>query len=294
MRVIFLPAGGFNKNGAFIEVPDGKEPTDKEPEYERQGYLNVSLSCTDIRVSTNIGVKKNAQIEEGGKNQSEMATRISAIGQIEGDEYDRYSLSFLGQKSEHHRISVSIREAEGRERSYAAGFIDSGEFDEKSDESFFVEMVVTPDRMKFMLSELQKPGAVLKVVVSFSRFRGFYATWSPSVREGRTIKFLNNDRDVENAEEIPKDFNTADFLDYDGEDEDTRDTVQIWLGRSLTTSQPVEVDDEGSYTQRPFVQTFETSRSSEKAIAAAAKQIKRGITMLSVAIIVAAALVALG
>ena len=47
MRVIFLPTGGFNKNGAFIEVPDGQEPTGNEPEYERQGYLNVTLSCTD-------------------------------------------------------------------------------------------------------------------------------------------------------------------------------------------------------------------------------------------------------
>ena len=293
MRVIFLPEGGFNKNGAFIEVPEGHEPTGNEPEYQRQGYLNVPLSCTDIRVSTRIGVKKSARIEEGGSNQSTMSTHISAIGNIEGEEYDRYSLSFLGQKSVHHSVNVSIREAEGRERSHASGFIDTGEFGEKHDQSFLVEIVVTPDRMKFILSELQKPGAILKIVVSFSRFRGFFATWSPSIREGRTIKFLNNDRDVENADEMSKDFNTADYLDDEDEDEDISNTVTLWVGRSLTTSQPAEVEDEEPYTQPPFVQTLEPTKSSDAAITAAAKLIKRGFTMLSISVIVAALLVAI-
>lgn len=57
MRVIFLPVGGFNKKGAFIEIPDGQEPTGKEEQFERQGSLNLSLTCSNVSVSKSLSVR---------------------------------------------------------------------------------------------------------------------------------------------------------------------------------------------------------------------------------------------
>ena len=40
VKVKFLPEGGFNKNGAFIEY-DGDSPTGQETEFQRQSYLTL-------------------------------------------------------------------------------------------------------------------------------------------------------------------------------------------------------------------------------------------------------------
>lgn len=41
LKVRFLPEGGFNKNGAFIEYA-GEAPSGNEAEYQRQSSLSSS------------------------------------------------------------------------------------------------------------------------------------------------------------------------------------------------------------------------------------------------------------
>ena len=43
MEVRFIPDGGFNKVGGFIEDTGNNEKI-----YERQGYLDVDIKCRDM------------------------------------------------------------------------------------------------------------------------------------------------------------------------------------------------------------------------------------------------------
>jgi hypothetical protein len=202
LKVRFLPEGGFDKNGAFIEY-EGDAPNGDEMEYQRQWYLRLDIACNDLKVGTRFSV-----LNENEEQPERAASRaISAKGVIQPARWGRFSLSWLGGRQNTHEVSITIRENKQGETAAMGGlFIEKGDLDMESHDFFYLEVNMHPDRFAPLLKELTAPGANLLLSADVQRFRNFYAEWSPSVSDGRVIKFLDREQDVENADEIPEDF----------------------------------------------------------------------------------------
>jgi hypothetical protein len=201
LKVRFRPEGGFGKNGAFIEY-DGDAPNGDETEYQRQGCLTLDITCTDLKFGMNLGVLcEHEEVEKREHRRS-----ISANGKIKPARWGRYSLSFLGEKDSTREIAISIHESAKGEAATLAGTNTEGDLDLEGHRYFFLELHVHWERFAVLLSELSILGAALHISVRSDRFRDFYAAWSPSISEGRVIKFLDSKRDVEDADEIPESF----------------------------------------------------------------------------------------
>lgn len=201
LKVRFLPEGGFNERGAFIEY-EGGEPTGEEAEYQRQSNLRLDIACSGLKVGTSLGVIcEYEEVEE-----RKYSRAIVATGVIQPSRWGQYELSFLGDKRTTHEIAISIRESPVGESATMAGIKESADLDLDEMNEFFLEIDVHHERFPALLEELSFPDAALRISAHAYRFQGFYAEWSPSISNGRVIKFLNRVRDVENADEIPKDF----------------------------------------------------------------------------------------
>jgi|JI7StandDraft_1071085.scaffolds.fasta_scaffold119496_1 hypothetical protein len=201
VKVKFLPEGGFNKNGAFIEY-DGDSPTGQETEFQRQSYLTLDIACTDIKLGTSLGVVCEHEQMDTRKNRR----WIAASGTIKPARWGQYSLSFLGDTTSTHEISISIHESTADEAATLSGLNIEGDLDIRGYHYFFLELHVHEDRFAKLLEELAAPGTGLNMSVRAAHFKNFYAEWSPSISEGRVIKFLDSKRDVENAGDIPDAF----------------------------------------------------------------------------------------
>ena len=103
-------------------------------------------------------------------------------------------------------VSINIRSNTWGEAATLEGFNREGDLHEESSHQFFVQIEMFSDRFDRLVSELSHSDAELRIHISTEKFRNFYATWSPSISEGRVIKFLGSKRDIENQEDIPEDF----------------------------------------------------------------------------------------
>ncbi|MGY9046786.1 hypothetical protein P775_15070 [Puniceibacterium antarcticum] len=201
LKARFLPEGGFSKNGAFIEY-ERDAPSGNETEYQRQSHLTLDITCTDFKLGMSFGV-----VSEYDEVAERKHTRsVSANGTIQPARWGQYSLSFLGEKGSTREVAISIRENTEGEAVTLSGVNMEGDLDLDDSHYFFLELQVHSERFSALLQELSTPGAMLHISVRADRFLDFYAEWSPSISEGRVIKFLDSKRDVENADEIPEDF----------------------------------------------------------------------------------------
>lgn len=291
MRLIFLPDGGFQNAGGFIEVENDAETSGSEEVYQRQGHLTIRLKCRDIQVRHGVHVRNEMTEEEADPSKRSSFRSIGATGDIQKSRWGQHSLSILGRKQEHRQVSISIRDHAEGEAVFAAGMSGASDVDLEYDESFFIEVVLERQRMDMILRELQMPGAELWVEAKIDKFPNFYATWSPAIDEGRTIKFLDSERDVENADEIPDDFWNRDLHRemLSGTD---RQPVNVAVIRSLNP--PNELEPEHDFEETPSVQAPAPDyRSLARAIADASSRITKRLMLLAVVILVSAALVAL-
>jgi len=212
MRVVFVPEGGFHKAGAFVELGDRQTISKDTARYEREGYLNVSLKCTDVRHQWVVGASTGLSALETGDPLAKPPHRvISAIGQIDESRWGRFNLSILGQEETHDCLNVSIHDGGEFEHVSAGGFSGITDLDLSIGESFFVEVHLPKSSFDALLHQLSYTDTELAVHVRLSAFPRFYSTWSPSIDEGRTIKFLEDTRDVENADAIPDAFWNSDY-----------------------------------------------------------------------------------
>lgn len=294
MRVVFLPDGGFQKSGGFIELDDGAEITGAEEVYQRQGYLTLRLTCRDTEIRHGVEVWNEEKDADPTKRSSFRA--ITATGDIQKSRWGRFSLSILGRTTEHSSMGVTIRENEAGEAVFAAGMSGDSDLDHEYDESFFVDVVITRERMDTIIRELQMPGAELRLDVRVSHFPMFYAPWSPSIDEGRVIKFLDRERDVENAEDVPDDFWNRDFHSdalANAERRPVNIAVVRRLGRLEEQSAPRHLDnDVPTSPDMSEPETAPAASSDIQAIHAASGKIARRLTILAVSILLAAVIIA--
>ncbi len=203
MKIKFIKDGGFNKNGAFIEY-DGDAPTGDEPEYERQSYLGFDLICCSTEIVTSFDVINEKEDREPADRIT--SSRVIGNGKIKPARWDSFSLSFLGSEKTYSEVSINIRSNTRGEAAILAGLNIKDDLDCEPADEFYVQIELFPDRFERLVSELRHSDAKLFIHIKTAEFRHFYATWSPSISEGRVIKFLDSERDVENQDDIPKDF----------------------------------------------------------------------------------------
>jgi hypothetical protein len=202
MKIRFIPDGGFDKNGAFIEY-EGDEPTSDEPQYQRSWYLSFDIISDQMELRT--FVEPGNENEEAENPDRSVTKSIWGKGTIQPARWGSFSLSFLGEAKEHHEVSLFIRPNE-RETVGLGGLKREADLDSKGWNEFYLEIELHTSRFNALVSELSVPGAALKVHVETHKFPNFYATWSPSISDGRIIKYLDSERDVENADDVPEDF----------------------------------------------------------------------------------------
>jgi hypothetical protein len=178
-----------------------------------------------------MGRRRRIQYEEVKERKHRRS--ISANGTIQPARWGGYSLSFFGENGSTREIEISIHENTEGEAATLSGLNIEGDLDLEGHHSFFLELHVHRERFSALSKELSTPGAVLHISVRSDRFRNFYAEWSPSISEGRVIKFLDNKRDLENADEIPESFwHTPEFQRELISDPDNP-PVTISVGRPL-------------------------------------------------------------
>lgn len=203
MKVKFLSNGGFNKNGAFVEY-DGDEPTGREFEYERMGYISFDILCDilSFRTIAPIATEKNKE------NVVERRASRSIVGEgvIQEANYGRFSLSFFGKRKKHNEVSVTIHQNDSENSVHFSGYTTEKDIDSVTSENFYIEINMNSSRFDALVSELEKTGTQLIIRIETWRFPNFFATWSPSISEGRVIKFLENKKDIENSEDIREDY----------------------------------------------------------------------------------------
>ncbi len=206
MNVKFLPEGGFNKNGAFVEY-EGDDPPVSAPEYERASHISFTATCADISLQTSMSVRDDVV----DPKPEDLPSRVSMNGYavLEGDLYGQWCLSFLGKEKVHDQIRVWIHQSNAKEKVHFSGFFMERDFDSDGIDEFFIEVSLTPDRFADIRQQMSHPGADLQLRINPSLFPNFYATWSPSNREGRVIKFLDDQKIVENSQDIPEGFNLS-------------------------------------------------------------------------------------
>ena len=280
LKVRFRPEGGFNKNGAFIEY-EGDVPNGDETEYERQGYLTLNINCTDLRLGTSLGVLcEHKEVEEREHRRS-----ISANGKIQPARWGQYSLSFLGEEVSTREIAINIHENSEGEAATLAGVNMEGDLDFEGHYYFFLELHVHRERFAALLKELSNLGSVLHISVRSDRFRDFYAQWSPSISEGRVIKFLDDKRDVENAEEIPDNFWRTSEFQRELVSNPDNPPVTVSVGRPLqpllhvpsTTKDDEDKSDMNEDAPTPGFQTMPASVPNPiPALESISKRLRRG------------------
>lgn len=259
MRIVFLPEGGFNSTGAFAELAEVGEVNEKTELYERQGFINPTIRCLNVKLNQRFEVSKrqletngNHGLQEGGGKYERPERRwIMAQGHIEPSRWGSFQLSFLGRERRHDVIDVSVHDGGDAEHLFMSGIPeDTDPLDGSRDEAFFLEAHIKRESFNKLVSELSLNGAELFIDLRLVAFPRFYATWSPSIDEGRVIKFLDRKEDVENASDIPEDFwNTA--LHEELISDQDRPPVTFHVRRPLQVKQASraisnEVDAEGA------------------------------------------------
>lgn len=203
-EVVFHPKGGFNKTGSFTEGDDNTE-------YERQGYLTLEVVCADLAYARTWGLEKDYD------NKDELADlnaeTLSGKGLLRRSQWGRYSLSFLGSRRTHTTLDVSIRKSEAKHISVVP-FKETSDLDLSWDEHFALDVRLDEKSFGELRDELRtNPKFSIVITTKLDGMRGLYTTWSPSISEGRVLKFLDDKKDVSNQANMPEEFHSVGFGD---------------------------------------------------------------------------------
>lgn len=200
-QVRFLPEGGFNKTGAFIEY-DGEFPTEPVLEYESVSYLRLPIACRDMKYFSSAKVNPSDQ----DVIKSSFKRRIGAKGKILPSRWGQHSLSFFGEKDTTSELEIWIHESEGLQEVYLSGSNHEPDLDADGLHYFFLEIHLNSEVFSDLIKEIEDRGSVLKISVEAGDFPNIYSTWSPSVSDGRVIKLLDNRKVIENIDDVPFEF----------------------------------------------------------------------------------------
>lgn len=204
LEVHFHPEGGFSKTGSFTE---GDDPA----EYERQSYITISVIYKSLSYSRTWGLEK--KVGDDGNLTEVCAETLTGNGVIRDSHWGRYSLSFLGSRRTHSNLELSIRKGQEKHISIVP-FKAVNDLDLSWDEHFALEVRLDEKSFVELRDELRNnPDFSIVIVTRLDGMGGLYTTWSPSISEGRVLKFLDDRRDVSNLSALPEEFRSVSFGD---------------------------------------------------------------------------------
>jgi hypothetical protein len=202
LDVVFHPKGGFSKQGSFT---DGN----KANEYERQEFLTLEVACKKFSFVRSWGLETDYDNEDELTEAN--AERFGGQGVIKRSQHGRYSLSFLGSRQAHTTIDISIHKSKRKHISIVP-FKASDDMDNAWDEHFCLQVRLDETSFAELRDELRaNPDFSVLISVKLDSMRGLYTTWSPSISEGRVLKFLDDKKDVSNHSAMPEDFQSVGF-----------------------------------------------------------------------------------
>ncbi|MGG7566563.1 hypothetical protein ACQ5SO_10425 [Rhodovulum sp. DZ06] len=206
---------GPGESGFFEADDDGVIPEGARP-YVPFEFGRLELACVDVELRRDLPVFTGAVDDHGDLEAGSTAharaphgdIAVVATGVVQASGYGRYSLSFFGRARRYDTVRVSVIRTEepAAQRAYFAGMKPDRGFDGVREGGFYLQANLAPDVFDMLVAELSAPDAELHASVEVMRFPGFYAEWSPSVDEGRPIKFLDRPTDIANLDETPEAF----------------------------------------------------------------------------------------
>lgn len=289
MKIKYITDGGFNKSGGFVENEDNG--SDENKIYERQGYLGVTIKCRDILIVNDI--------VSHDYSKDTVQRRISATGDFEPARWGKWRLSLLGSKQTHNSISIHIQEGLDKNEFFTAGgspASDANDIDLDFDETFYIEVILSPVRFSHLIDQLSNSPCDLILYVRFGAFPRFLATWSPSISEGRIIKYLSDSTNVENGDDIPEDYFKK--ANDDGGLFDDSPPVSMFVTKPVETLHKKPLDDDhwheeedgygkGQKVENSNLITAQAISKLESAIASTTSKIGLWLIILIIAILVA-------
>lgn len=202
MKVLFLPDAGFDKIGGFVELENDDVQSNRSEVFERDSYLNVYFDCQNIDLRLSASPSDNPTETDQAKG---LQRHIVCIGVIEKNRYGQFRFALLGGTKEHDRVILSIFPSDGYGlRAWGSEAEDN--IDRRSEEAFYVDILVPQRDFEEVCETLRQPGSTMKARAAIGKLAGFYVHWSPVTDEGRVIKYLGKRKMVENHSEIPNDF----------------------------------------------------------------------------------------
>ncbi|MDE0588809.1 hypothetical protein OU789_02585 [Halocynthiibacter sp. C4] len=202
-KIKFLPNSGFGNYGAIVEY-EGDEPTGEEPQYQRVSYIDLYIKFENLNITTSYEIIN--EYDETTESDRSISKVIAGKGVLRPARWGEYSLSFLGHESQTKEVSLTIRSNNDGESTEFGGLYIEPDMDLDGCNDFYIQINLHRSRFDLLASELAKGNATLNLSIDTSKFPKFYAVWSPSISEGRVIKYLNDRNDIENVSEIPNDF----------------------------------------------------------------------------------------
>jgi uncharacterized protein YifN (PemK superfamily) len=205
LTVRFRPGGGFNKTGSFTEGNIDRE-------YERQGFINLEVGCDRLKYIRSWSLENSYDEEdtlvELGRE------RLAGSGRILPSHYGTYSLSFLGGSRNHRILDVNIHKS-AEKMIYVVPMRSTHDLDISEDETFSLDVRLDGKTFDELHETLRaNPSFSTIIFVRLDQMRGMYTTWSPSVSDGRVLKFLDRRADIENEAEAPEEFRDVGFGGY--------------------------------------------------------------------------------
>lgn len=197
LKVSFQQNGGFNRNGCFVE-------DDKDEEYEKVSFMSpeiVSPELTFVRGWNKVERYENSEITFN-EEQSEYFRGKATIAPSRSGQY---MFSIFGSKGTHETVEVHIRKSD----QISCAIIpvkENADIDFSSEERFIVQITLAAASFEDFRSEYFSRKQRLVISLRLGGMEGVYTTWSPSISEGRVIKFLDERDDISNVADTPSSF----------------------------------------------------------------------------------------
>ncbi len=202
LTVRFSPGGGFHRRGAFTE-------SGSRAEYEFPEFVTIEALADNLHHQRQWGLGwGHPRTNEAGEFLPTDGQVLIGRAVLQPSTHGQYSLSFLGSSRRHTVLDLAIHRGPGR---YAVlvglPATDPDDIDLSWDEHFAVDVRLEAAAFDQLAEAFRAdPHQAIKVAMRLDDMPGLYATWSPSVSNGRTLKVLDRDSDVSNLDDVPQGF----------------------------------------------------------------------------------------
>lgn len=202
IEVTFKPGGGFNKQGCLIESGNSDE-------YEKQGFITLELKLTGLTYRRSWGLEERFDDKDERKLQDVSHEMFTGTGHIKKSQWGRYALSIFGSDHLFTSMDVVIRNSTEK-HFFIIPFKEANDLDLQWDEHFATEIRMDSDAFSELRdTQMTYKDCRVSVALKLDGMKGIYTTWSPSISEGRLLKFLDRKTDVTNHEEMPEHFDSV-------------------------------------------------------------------------------------